>query len=62
MSSGTNSMVSRLGLRELMIDSAVRTELETRLTHLSPRELLLPSKGLSKATEKLLKHFAGISK
>jgi DNA mismatch repair protein MSH3 len=46
----------------LMADSAVRTELETRLSHLSPAELLLPSEGLSKATEKVLKHFAGLGK
>ncbi|KAK4686072.1 DNA mismatch repair protein MSH3, partial [Tremellales sp. Uapishka_1] len=40
-------------------DSPVRTELETRLTHLSPAELLLPANGLSRATEKVLDHFAG---
>jgi DNA mismatch repair protein MSH3 len=45
-----------------MIDSAVRSELETRLTHFQPRELLLPAEGLSAATEKLLKHFAGQSR
>ena len=46
----------------LTTDSAVRSELETRLTHLQPRELLLPAEGLSAATEKLLKHFAGQSR
>lgn len=45
----------------LMIDSAVRTELETRLTHLQPAELLLPSNTLSKATEKVLKHLTSAS-
>lgn len=45
-----------------MLDSAVRTELETRLTHLQPAELLLPAAGLSKATEKLLSYYAGSSK
>ncbi|ORY24383.1 muts domain V-domain-containing protein [Naematelia encephala] len=43
-------------------DSQVRTELETRLTHLQPAELLLPATGLSKATEKVLAHFAGHTK
>ncbi|GFZ42602.1 MutS protein homolog 3 [Saitozyma sp. JCM 24511] len=43
-------------------DSQVRTELETRLTHLQPAELLLPKLGLSKATEKVLNHFAGNSR
>lgn len=42
-------------------DSEVRSELETRLTHLQPAELLLPASGLSKATEKVLKHAAGSS-
>ncbi|WVR03855.1 hypothetical protein IAU60_000852 [Kwoniella sp. DSM 27419] len=40
-------------------DSHVRSELETRLTHLQPAELLLPKSYLSKASEKVLKHFAG---
>lgn len=44
------------------LDSQVRTELETRLTHLQPAELLLPASGLSKATEKVLSHFAGTTK
>ncbi|WVF67166.1 hypothetical protein IAT40_001912 [Kwoniella sp. CBS 6097] len=43
-------------------DSQVRTELETRLTHLAPAELLLPKNALSKATQKVLNHFAGSSK
>ncbi|ORX33699.1 muts domain V-domain-containing protein [Kockovaella imperatae] len=43
-------------------DSQVRTELETRLTHLQPAELLLPKIGLSAATEKVLTHFSGHSK
>lgn len=53
---------SSAGESGLTTDSAVRSELETRLTHLQPRELLLPAEGLSAATEKLLKHFAGHSK
>lgn len=48
-----------LRLSRLMIDGQVRTELETRLTHLAPAELLLPATGLSKATEKVLGHFTG---
>nr|XP_031862964.1 uncharacterized protein CI109_001439 [Kwoniella shandongensis]KAA5530036.1 hypothetical protein CI109_001439 [Kwoniella shandongensis] len=43
-------------------DSQVRSELETRLTHLQPAELLLPKDGLSKATEKVLSHIAGTTK
>ncbi|GJE98116.1 MutS family DNA mismatch repair protein [Phanerochaete sordida] len=38
-------------------DNAMRTELETRLVHLSPAELLLPEEGLSRSTEKVLSHF-----
>ncbi|RXK40429.1 DNA mismatch repair protein MSH3 [Tremella mesenterica] len=43
-------------------DSPVRSELETRLDHLSPAELIIPARDLSKATEKMLNHFAGISR
>nr|ODO02407.1 DNA mismatch repair protein MSH3 [Cryptococcus depauperatus CBS 7855] len=39
-------------------DSQVRSELETRLTHLCPAELILPKDNFSKPTEKVLKHFA----
>lgn len=42
-------------------DSAVRSELETRLTHIQPAEFLLPLK-LSHATEKVLKHMTGTSR
>ncbi|KZO95721.1 DNA mismatch repair protein MSH3 [Calocera viscosa TUFC12733] len=42
-------------------DGHMRSELETRLTHLNPCELILPSNGLSKTTERLLSHFAGNS-
>ncbi|KZT60361.1 hypothetical protein CALCODRAFT_114887 [Calocera cornea HHB12733] len=42
-------------------DGHMRSELETRLTHLDPCELILPSNGLSKTTERLLSHFAGNS-
>ncbi|KAJ7273569.1 muts domain V-domain-containing protein [Mycena haematopus] len=38
-------------------DSAMRIELETRLVHSKPVELLIQRDGLSKSTEKLLKHF-----
>lgn len=40
-------------------DVAMRTELETRLAHIKPCELLLPATGLSSHTEKMLKHYAG---
>ncbi|KIR32664.1 DNA mismatch repair protein MSH3 [Cryptococcus deuterogattii MMRL2647] len=40
-------------------DSKIRTELETRLAHLSPAELLLPKQKLSKVTEKVLTYFTG---
>lgn len=43
-------------------DSQVRSELETRLTHIQPAELLLPSLGLSKPTERVLKHITGESR
>ncbi|EJU05481.1 hypothetical protein DACRYDRAFT_74703 [Dacryopinax primogenitus] len=42
-------------------DGHMRSELETRLSHLNPCELILPSKGLSKTTERLLNNFAGNS-
>ncbi|KAH7910649.1 muts domain V-domain-containing protein [Hygrophoropsis aurantiaca] len=38
-------------------DSIMRTELETRLVHTRPAEVLLPDQGLSKMTEKVLEHF-----
>ncbi|KAF8121921.1 muts domain V-domain-containing protein [Boletus edulis] len=40
-------------------DIVMRSELETRLVHTRPAELLLPEQGLSKLTEKVLRHFAG---
>ncbi|CAO1633762.1 unnamed protein product [Sympodiomycopsis kandeliae] len=44
------------------VDSSMRSELETRLAHLQPAELLLPPvESLSRPTEKLLKHLAGNS-
>lgn len=49
----------RIPLFLLSVDSQIRSELETRLTHLQPAELLLPVATLSKATEKVLRHFAG---
>ncbi|KLT38917.1 hypothetical protein CC85DRAFT_289044 [Cutaneotrichosporon oleaginosum] len=42
-------------------DSPVRSELETRLTHLQPAELILPKCKLSKTTEKVLKHITSSS-
>ncbi|CAO1633656.1 unnamed protein product [Parajaminaea phylloscopi] len=43
-------------------DSSMRSELETRLAHLHPAELLLPPEGkLSKPTEKLVRYLAGHS-
>lgn len=66
MLSGTNLRVSPAWLQEDNLtsraDSQVRTELETRLTHLQPAELLLPAKGLSKATEKVINHFTGATR
>lgn len=41
-------------------DSSMRSELETRLAHLQPAELLLPpTNNLSKPTEKIVKYLAG---
>ncbi|KIJ68934.1 hypothetical protein HYDPIDRAFT_80554 [Hydnomerulius pinastri MD-312] len=40
-------------------DTVLRSELETRLVHTRPAELVLPEPGLSKLTEKVLKHFIG---
>ncbi|KAG8884457.1 Mismatch repair protein msh3 [Tulasnella sp. 331] len=41
-------------------DSHMRTELETRITHIRPSELLIPDgKQLSKNTESVLQHFTG---
>ncbi|CAO1631759.1 unnamed protein product [Jaminaea pallidilutea] len=42
------------------VDSSMRSELETRLAHLQPAELLLPpADRLSKPTEKMLRYLAG---
>ncbi|KAJ7470616.1 muts domain V-domain-containing protein [Mycena latifolia] len=41
-------------------DSPMRIELETRLVHSKPTELLIPRKSLSKSTEKMLKHFTEV--
>ncbi|KAH8108175.1 muts domain V-domain-containing protein [Cristinia sonorae] len=38
-------------------DNHMRTELETRMVHISPSELLLPENKLSKSTEKMLTYF-----
>ncbi|KAA1471299.1 DNA mismatch repair protein MSH3 [Dentipellis sp. KUC8613] len=42
-------------------DGHMRTELETRMIHTKPAELLLPQTKLSKPTERMLAHFAGNS-
>ncbi|PPQ79804.1 LOW QUALITY PROTEIN: hypothetical protein CVT26_012571 [Gymnopilus dilepis] len=42
-------------------DTIMRLELETRLVHTRPSELLLPKRGLSEATSKMLSHFTGLS-
>ncbi|KAJ7489851.1 muts domain V-domain-containing protein [Mycena galericulata] len=41
-------------------DTPMRIELDTRLVHSKPAELLLPRNGLSKPTERMLKHFSQI--
>ncbi|KAI0260994.1 DNA mismatch repair protein MSH3 [Gloeopeniophorella convolvens] len=40
-------------------DGHMRTELETRMVHCKPSELLLAEQSLTKPTERMLKHFAG---
>ncbi|KAG8828576.1 Mismatch repair protein msh3 [Serendipita sp. 399] len=40
------------------LDTGMRTELETRLAHIKPCELLLPGKKLSPHTEKMLRHYS----
>ncbi|KAH9001542.1 DNA mismatch repair protein MSH3 [Lactarius akahatsu] len=40
-------------------DGHMRTELETRMVHCKPAELLLAEQGLTMPTERMLKHFAG---
>ena len=40
------------------VDTAMRTELETRLAHIKPFELLLPGSKLSKHSERMLAHYA----
>ncbi|KAF5386928.1 hypothetical protein D9615_001885 [Tricholomella constricta] len=42
-------------------DTLMRIELETRLVHTRPTELLLPKEGLSYPTTKMLHHFTGTS-
>ncbi|KDR81784.1 hypothetical protein GALMADRAFT_152606 [Galerina marginata CBS 339.88] len=42
-------------------DTIMRLELETRLVHTRPSELLVPKHGLTEATTKMLYHFTGIS-
>ncbi|KAF9466351.1 DNA mismatch repair protein MSH3 [Collybia nuda] len=42
-------------------DTLMRIELETRLVHTRPIELLLPTSGLSEPTEKMLSYFVGTS-
>ncbi|KAI9266137.1 DNA mismatch repair protein msh3 [Helicostylum pulchrum] len=40
-------------------DTFMRSELETRLLHIEPSEILIPSKNISQPTEKLLNHLSG---
>ncbi|TFK46431.1 hypothetical protein OE88DRAFT_1715028 [Heliocybe sulcata] len=40
-------------------DSHMRIELETRLSHSRPMEMLLPAQSLSEPTEKMIGHFVG---
>ncbi|KAF9452264.1 DNA mismatch repair protein MSH3 [Macrolepiota fuliginosa MF-IS2] len=42
-------------------DSLMRIELETRLVHTRPAEMLLPESGMSDSTTKMLRHFTGDS-
>ncbi|KAJ7098058.1 DNA mismatch repair protein MSH3 [Mycena belliarum] len=42
---------------DIFNDSPMRIELETRLAHSKPTELLIPRNNLSKMSEKMLKHF-----
>jgi DNA mismatch repair protein MSH3 len=42
-------------------DTVMRVELETRLVHTRPAELLVPREGLTKMTQKVLTHFANAS-
>ncbi|KAI0373318.1 hypothetical protein BV20DRAFT_1104314 [Pilatotrama ljubarskyi] len=42
---------------EFEADNHMRTELETRMVHTKPYELLLPAKKLSPPTEKMIQHF-----
>ncbi|KIM49419.1 hypothetical protein M413DRAFT_6469 [Hebeloma cylindrosporum] len=42
-------------------DNIMRIELETRLIHTRPAELLIPKNDLTEATTKMLSHFTGIS-
>ncbi|KAI0247060.1 DNA mismatch repair protein MSH3 [Lactifluus subvellereus] len=44
---------------EVRSDGHMRTELETRMVHCKPAELLLAEQGLTKPTERMLKHFSG---
>ncbi|KAJ7694222.1 muts domain V-domain-containing protein [Mycena rosella] len=41
-------------------DTPMRIELETRLVHSKPTELLIPRNGLSQSTAKMLKHFTEV--
>ena len=43
------------------VDGHFRNELETRLLHLQPAELIVPMEPMSKATEKLLRHLTTYS-
>lgn len=58
----TTSLMVRSSLAALTLDSPVRSELETRLTHLQPAELILPNGRLSRTTEKVLRHITDTSR
>ncbi|KAI8085363.1 muts domain V-domain-containing protein [Thamnidium elegans] len=44
---------------DTFLDTFMRSELETRLLHIEPSEILIPSKNISQPTEKLLNHLSG---
>ncbi|KAI0059076.1 DNA mismatch repair protein MSH3 [Artomyces pyxidatus] len=45
--------------RSFFLDGHMRTEVETRMVHTKPAELLLAQKKLTKPTERMLNHFSG---
>lgn len=51
---------SRYWVFSEFVDGIMRSELETRLLHLNPTELLL-QKNISSQTESIVKHLSGVS-